>query len=233
MNKSRKMLADVASALAQRGVATVLPDFYGTGDSEGEFRDADIDVWVQDLVATSQWVASIGWPIRSLLCVRLGCTIGARLVRHADMKLHSSVFWQPVLDGRRFLTQFLRLRVAASMMSDAGKECVEQLRARLHETDSLEVAGYELTRKFADQVEQLQLGPELVPAIGMLHWMELVRGDDAQLTPAGQASVEAARAKHVQVTAHAIAGEPFWSSVEILRNPDLVARTVEALSVAA
>jgi len=230
MNKSRALFTEVAQSLAARGVATLLPDLYGTGDSEGEFRDADVELWRTDLERSIAWSAAQGWQVTSMLAVRLGSILGAAAARAAGASLGATVLWQPVLDGKRFLGQFLRLRVAASMMSDTGKESVEQLRAAMNAGGFVEVAGYEIGAACAEQLEQLNLATELGPHLGRVHWIELIRDANGAVGGASRSAIEAARARGVDVVAQAVVGEPFWSSVEIVRNPQLVACTVDALS---
>lgn len=230
MNKSRSLFTEVAQALAARGVATLLPDLYGTGDSDGEFRDADAALWRADLERTIAWSAAQGWPVTSMLALRLGSILGAAAARAAGVNLGATVFWQPVLDGKRFLGQFLRLRVAASMMSATGKESIEQLRAAMLEGAFVEVAGYEIGAAFAEQLEQLNLATELGPHLGRVHWIELIRDAAGAVGGASRSAIEAARARGIDAVEQAVIGEPFWSSVEIVRNPQLVARTVDALS---
>jgi hypothetical protein len=41
MNKSRRMIAEVGRRLEGSGVGMLLVDLFGTGDSEGEFAQAD------------------------------------------------------------------------------------------------------------------------------------------------------------------------------------------------
>ena len=129
MNKSRKMLTDVGIELAKRGIGSVIVDPYGTGDSDGDFSQADWARW-QRICSKPSHGARGGAESHRLLGVRLGCALGARVVRDAIPGLAHTVFWQPVLDGSRFLDQFLRLRVAASMMEQDRKESTADLRAQ-------------------------------------------------------------------------------------------------------
>lgn len=228
MNKSRRMFTEVAQGLVARGVAAVLPDLYGTGDSEGEFREADWEVWKDDLVRTASWAAEQGWAVSALLCLRLGCILGAQVAATLPQPLERSVFWQPVLDGERFMTQFLRLRVAASMMEDR-KESVTNLRARLRRGEYLEVAGYELDSRILEQVDQARLGAALHEQLGELYWMEIVRDADLRMPASSAKVIEGAAGKLRSIRGETVAGEPFWASTEIVRLPALVERTVRAL----
>ncbi len=229
MNKSRRMFTEVASGLNARGVAVIFPDLFGTGDSEGEFRDADWETWRDDLRRTAAWARTHGWPVTSLLGARLGCALGAQFAAEAPGRIERAAFWQPVLDGERFMTQFLRLRVAASMMEDR-KETASSLRARLQAGETLEVAGYELSARLVAQVDDVELKAVLSPQLGELHWFEVVRTADAPLPGASTEFLEEARHALPSVTTVALQGEPFWASTEIVMLPELVSRTIDALA---
>lgn len=227
MNKSRRMLAQVMQALAASGIAAVVADFYGTGDSEGEFGDGDGECWIGDLRRAAAWSAAEGWPVNAMLCVRLGCILGASAGLPG---IRRTVFWQPVLDGERFFTQFLRLRVAASMMSDDGKETAEQLRSQLASGSSLEVSGYEISARLAADVDRLRLEAHTGSHLGELHWAEIVRAADAPLPTPSTRLIEKLSHAGLPVQAHRIVGEPFWSSTEIVSIAALVDATVRALA---
>jgi exosortase A-associated hydrolase 2 len=230
MNKSRKMIAELMRGLEQRGVASVLPDLYGTGESEGEFRDADWSVWQDDLTAAARWAAARGCAVTAMASVRLGCTLAVQAMRH-DALAHVArhVFWQPVLDGQRFLTQFLRLRVAASMMNPAGKETVQQLRGKLEKGETLEVAGYDLTSNLAQQIDKLSLLPT-PSALADLHWFEVPADAQSGVSPATENAVTAARTGGTTVQMHSIPGLPFWATTEIAVVPELVTKTADVLA---
>ncbi|HKU15954.1 MAG TPA: hydrolase 2, exosortase A system-associated [Steroidobacteraceae bacterium] len=233
MNKTRKMYSDVALALAERGIASVLPDLFGTGDSDGEFRDADWSRWIENLSTAVGWMADEGWPVRGVLGTRLGCSLAAEAVRASGLQLQASVFWQPVADGAKFLTQFLRLRVAASMMEQDNKETVGGLRQRMRGGEVLEVAGYDVSPLLAQQLEGVRLNDALGAGLGALHWMEVVRDAQAPLPADADRAVTQARNSGIELQVHVTAGEPFWTSTEIVRLPALTANTVNALSALA
>src|SRR5262245_33324985 len=180
MNKCRRMFTLVAEKLAERGIASILPDLYGTGDSDGEFADADEAAWLGDLASAASWARGNGWQVRRLLCVRLGCLLGARASSRLAWPLERTVFWQAVGDGERFLVQFLRLRIAARL-KDAGGETVAQLRERLRKGEVIEVGGYDLSGRLAEDVASLRFAGEVATSLGTLHWMEMTRDAEAPL----------------------------------------------------
>jgi len=233
MNKSRKMLTDVGIELAKRGIGSVLVDPFGTGDSDGEFSQADWLRWQADLRQAVAWCGEEGLNVDRLLGVRLGCALGAAVVRDAVPGIAHTVFWQPVLDGSRFLDQFLRLRVAASMMDQDRKESTADLRARFARGEIVEVAGYGIGPRLAAQLDGVRLAELVGPHLGQVHWIEVVRSADAAPPAPATKAVEAARAAGMKVTLEPVPGEPFWSSVEIVRIPKLIERTVSLLEGAA
>ena len=156
MNKSRRIIAFLGNRLAENGRGLVVPDLYGTGDSDGDFADTDCDAWFDDLRATENWARSKGWSIDSAVGIRLGGLLALLYSEYRRAAFCRIVLWQPSLDGKRTLEQFLRLRVAASMTA-GNTETVAQLKSRIAGGEIIEVAGYELSPRLAEQMETLNL----------------------------------------------------------------------------
>jgi exosortase A-associated hydrolase 2 len=226
MNKARRMVTLVAERLGRAGVTTVLPDLYGTGDSEGDFVDADWTTWQDDLRRVAAWCAGSVGPVRGLLAIRLGCALAcSEPVLDALPQLTRTAFWQPVLDGERSVTQFLRLRVAASLANDL-RESVASLREQLATAGEVEVAGYRLSRRLVEELDRVRVPTSLDHRLGAVDWCEIVRTAGLDPPPATSALLRASEAAGVEVRAHAIAGEPFWATTEIVTNDELLSRTV-------
>jgi exosortase A-associated hydrolase 2 len=229
MNKSRHLIAEAMRRLCDAGVASYLPDLFGTGDSEGGFGDATVELWLEDLVTSCRHAQASARPVRAILAVRLGCALAATAARRGALPaVATSVWWQPVLDGRRFLQQFLRLRVAAAGMRGDSQETVESLRAQSAAGETLEVAGYELSPALVQGLEALSV--DTVPAqAGDLHWIEVVRTEgDAPQLPSTR-FLDRARAAGAGVSVTTLAAEQFWTSTELVRLPRLADVTATAL----
>jgi uncharacterized protein len=227
MNKSRRMVALTAHALAQRGVASVTPDLYGTGDSDGNFEAATWRRWTADIAQVWQWCAQQQLPVTGLLANRLGCALAVHTMRECGAQLQTAVFWQPVVDGTRTIDQFLRLRVAATLMSADAKESVKDLRAQLRAGATIEVAGYPLSGALAASIDEVTLDAKERTA-QRLYWMEVMRTEDAPLPAPSVKAMEAWRKTGCEVVSQTILGEPYWTSTEIVTLPILVERTVAA-----
>lgn len=229
MNKSRRMMAETAQRLAGAGRAVVMPDLFGTGDSEGEFRDATVERWVDDLGVAARFAATRGTPVSAVLAVRLGCALAVAAQRCGALpSVGTTVWWQPVLDGGRYLKQCLRLRVAAGGMRGEATETVEGLRERSGAGETIAVAGYEFSPALVRGLEALSVDGWAAQA-GTLHWFEFVRGADVAPPLPVTRFMERARSAGVGVNLETIAAEPFWVSTETVRLPDVADTTAAVL----
>jgi exosortase A-associated hydrolase 2 len=233
MNKSRKMMAELALKLADRGVPSICVDLFGTGDSDGEFRDATWPRWSADLQTAMQWADHAGMRVSKILGARLGCSLAIELIRQSTASFERIVFWQPVLDGKRFIEQFLRLRIAARMMENDRKETVADLRGRLAQGETIEVAGYELNSELVTAIERASTEALLNIAPCNLDWIEVVRAAGAAVSTPTAKTIETIRAKGFSAQLHCVVSEPFWSSTEIVTCAELIDKSVGVLSEAA
>jgi len=228
MNKSRRMLTLVAEALARRGFHVMLPDFYGTGDSEGDFADASWCGWLEQLnCSISSMKCDYGVNCYSLLTVRSGALLAAQYLQQSYPKVEKLAMWQPVVDGGVYLTQFLRLRLASSMLSGSEeKESIQSLKQRLTDGEVVEVAGYGLASAVTDGLVAASLkniAPAFLPATC---WIDVV-ANDGQMPPLmNRKLVQSWAEAGVTLQHQCCVGEPFWGSVEIVEIPDMVAKTI-------
>jgi len=229
MNKSRRQMTLVAESLLESGMAVLCVDPIGTGDSEGEFSEATWRAWKVNIATALHWAEYVGTPVSAAIGVRLGCALMAEGLRDANLSVHRTVFWQPVASGRQFLTQFLRLRVAATMMG-GGSETVEELKRTLASGRSVEVAGYELSPTLWQEIERVELVGALGAHLGEAALIELARADGGDLSVPTRRIVESGRSLGLAIEGVRIVGEPFWASTEIVTNVALVTATVQCLA---
>ncbi len=224
MNKARRMVTELAHRLTASGVAVVVPDLFGTGDSEGDFTEASWSRWIEDLRSTEHWINGRGWRVELLLGIRLGCLLSAHYSQQRAAGPLPALFWQPMTDGARALDQFLRIRVATSLMRD-DKETVALLKQRLSGGAVVEVGGYGLSPALAEELGGLRL-VQLCSGLSAVHWFEVLRSAEASVPGPAAATLEALRKQGVEVTLQTVVGEPFWASTEIVSVPELLTASV-------
>ncbi len=226
MNRSRRMAALQANNLAAKGLAVLLLDPFGTGDSAGDFGDARWEIWREDVTTALAWLSERCGGSVGLWGLRLGALLAADVAAQNPKCLARLLFWQPLLSGDNYLTQFLRLRVAAGMNGGVEKETTKELRARWANGETVEVAGYDVSAELASAVSEIRLQP-LVASLGDLpvDWLELTSSPDGDHLPASRRLIDESTEEGRRISARAVPGEAFWSIQEITLAPNLLAAT--------
>lgn len=223
LNKSRRMLALVADALAAAGFTSILVDLYGTGDSAGDFGDARWSTWLADLDTACRRLGEQDDLPLGVLAVRTGALLARDWLATRPRPAQTLALWQPVCAGELFLTQFLRLRSMAAKLA-GREEPVKALRAQLDAGTALEIAGYGLAPALAQALAERRLTAP-VPAATTIRAWEIGSGET---TPALASVVADWQDAGGDVVAAVVPGEPFWSTQEIAECPALIAATVAA-----
>ncbi len=228
MNRCRSMVTIQAQALARLGVGTLVIDLYGTGESDGEYGDSRWNIWCENVHQGIEWLDSQSGGCSGLLGIRLGAPLTLRVVQQ-DQNKRALIFWQPVVDGKTYLTQFMRMRIAANMdRNDIPKETTSGMRAQLAEGKSVEIAGYEIHPELATAIDNLRLS-ELIPhETTPVVWFEKGVGDAASTpSPASAMLLDSWRQAGSDVQAILFGGPAFWSLHERDVAPDLVKMTAD------
>ena len=208
-------------------------DLLGTGDSAGEFRDARLDDWRQDLDLVAEWAAREGAPVTGIVGMRFGALLALELASRLPGPLRIAL-WQPVASGQLQLTQFLRLRVAGALLAggsaaDKGAESVASLTAGLKSGQVFEVGGYELSPGLAADLEGPDLRRLAPPTGASVRWFEVSAGEAPDLTRVATDRLRDWQAAGITADGIALAGDTFWSTVELTGCPVLAAQTTSFL----
>ncbi len=228
MNKARRMAALQARMLAENGCAVLQLDLHGCGDSSGDFGDATWASWLADAGIAIDWLREQHDAPLWLWGLRSGCLLAAEAARDLDVPVNF-LFWQPVISGKQYLQQFLRLKVAGAMLSGDGKGVMDALKAELAAGQSVEVAGYALSAGMAAGLENAELSPPARP--GRLHWLEVSARPEATLAPASIKRIEQWQAAGCAVDSAVLPAPTFWQTTEIEEAPALLDATLAALRI--
>ena len=229
MNKSRRMAAQQARALSDAGWTVLQIDLFGCGDSDGDFADADWSVWLSDITEAADWLHRRSGVVPALWGLRSGCLLVSQVARQMPVA-PDLLLWQPVLSGRQFLQQFLRLKLAGRLFEkdSADRTDTEGLREQFRRGEPVEVAGYSIAPALALGLDAAELQPP--PGSARVAWLHVVDAAGAGLSPAVQGRVGAWQREGVNVAARAVAGPAFWQTQEITECPALVEATMTALA---
>lgn len=229
MNKSRATVSRQARNLAAAGFRVVVPDYHGTGDSEGDFGNSDWASWRSDVEDLLSWLVDQGESSAIFWGLRTGCLMALQSIHVSSIKVGALLLWQPCGDGEIFCKQFLRLGFASGLLGDRS-ETTSELRERLRRGERIEVAGYELSPSLISQLEQVQ-AKALYPGPGIpTHWLEVVSAPSKGPSPVATKTLSAWREQGADALAHTVVGPQFWLTQEITFADDLLEKTSQLLA---
>lgn len=222
-NKCRRMVALACRALQSRGLGALAIDLYGTGDSAGDFVEAQLETWTGDLQAAVAWLSGRGTRVLDVVAVRSGALLLAGLPGLDGIERGRLVLWQPVLSGRQFMGQLLRLRRAGEIVGTVTEMDHD-------DAQFLEIAGYEMSWRLVQRMEQTALDVNVLRAWQHVAWFEVGATAGESLSPAAARAADAAVSAGARVERAVVEGDPFWATPEIATNATLIARTCDFLT---
>lgn len=226
MNKSRRMAALQARALANEGFAVLQIDLQGCGDSSGDFGDARWDQWLADVSAARAWLQARHEAPLWLWGLRAGCLIAVEAARQLPDATRF-LFWQPATSGKALLQQFLRLKLAGGLLDGTGKAKMSDLKNELSMGHAVAVAGYSVSAQLAHCLEQATLS--LPPVACTVLSLEVSPRSEGEITSSLASTVERWKSEGHQTFQRQVKGPAFWQTSEIEDAPELIAHTLSLM----
>ena len=223
MNKSRRMASLQARAFADRGYAVLLLDLFGSGDSHGEFGAASWEIWLDNVAAGIGWLKRQGAEHLILWGLRTGALLALDFASQDRENIERLLCWQPVLNGDTFITQFLRLRVAAAMLDgNAPREKTADLKQQLLAGHGIEVAGYWLRPELVKPLLALRADRLNLQAVREVAVLEVAASEEAPVSLGNSQLLAGLQAQNIGAALTKVAGNQFWTSQEISEAPALL-----------
>lgn len=214
MNKSRPTFNELAS---KSDLAVVLPDLFGTGDSAGEFIDADIDSWQRNLSDVCDLLERRDIVVVAVVGLRFGCLLAARWMVENPEKAARLVLCQPVLRGSVISRQMLRLTIASRTLKGT-KVSMNELLAQIEAGEPVNCGGYPLSAKMLDGLNRMELMEDLQLLRGVgISVFEVVSSGTAEHSSVGKKLLGGLPETRIG-SSGVVSGDPFWTSTEVVRN---------------
>jgi len=192
---------NLARRLAGQGVASLVFDFPGCGDSLGDFADTPPDAFGQDCEAAHAWLSATFPSLpRLLLGIRTGAGLAVRLASaHPDVT--ALAVWSPV-SGADFFRQLAQRRMVNDMVAyGKATESRASLEARLQRGETVDMDGYPISGAFYQWLQRLApVPPALLPTF-------LATGGH------DEKGASAAFPEALALTRSALRYPPFWNTV--------------------
>jgi len=229
MNKSRRMIALQAHALARLGATVAMLDLRGTGDSAGDHGDATWEGWRDDVRFAWEWLGRGASVPRMLWGTRLGGLLVADVVARGGIAPYAMLLWQPVISGASFFNQWLRLASARQLTGAGDGGDARMLRRALDSGASIEVGGYELHPDLIGSAQTVNLAALDLGSSAVV-WRDVSSADPPTLSPASHNVAGGWKSAGKRVDIAAVSGAAFWASQEIVEVPALIASCTDAIA---
>jgi pimeloyl-ACP methyl ester carboxylesterase len=142
---AHRSMRHLANSLTAAGIHVLRFDYFGTGDSDGEAREAGLADWTSDIeMAIEELQDTTGVTRVGLVGLRLGATLAAQVAAKKQQQVDRLVLWDPVVCGETYLQELWQ-------NSD------QKTPARAAPHGSHEIQGYPLT----DDLSKELLGADL------------------------------------------------------------------------
>ncbi len=111
---SHRVFRVLAERLARGGSDVLRFDYFGTGDSMGDDADVSLSGWTDDVVTAHQELrARSGASDIVWVGMRLGAVVALRAAARGAPALKRLVLWDPIVNGRQYLTHLRERHVSA------------------------------------------------------------------------------------------------------------------------
>jgi len=144
-NMSHPVITKAARKFAASGFPVLRFDLSCCGDSEGEFQDASIINWQEDLSrAIKIFRQDTGVNHCLLWGLRLGASFALMSEKNNSKEISGLILWQPVLDLSLHISQFLRRNISSKILNN--RKTPLQISADLKKNEELEyIIGYPIS----------------------------------------------------------------------------------------
>jgi exosortase A-associated hydrolase 2 len=220
---SALVMARLARAVAAAGFPALRFDYYGCGDSEGEFIDATVESRREDIAAASASLKERAGVGRiALLGLRLGATF-ATLAAESLPDCAGLVLVEPITNAQAYLGGEMRRKLLRQMLTDgrAGASRAEMM-AELERDDAvLDMDGFAIRGSTYRALTALGIRAGEVSFGGPVLICQVHFKEDAR--PDIEAACAAYRAAGAEVQLERLVLPPFWSRIEVGLAPELEA----------
>lgn len=149
--RTHRVYCLLANRLARAGFHVLRFDYFGTGDSAGEFEAAGLRRWVDDSLAAVEELRRVfGVRHTYMAGLRMGATL-AMLAGAEHGGLSGIVLWDPVVRGPDYLAEVIAVQKEA-VLSSTGERAGDQ-----DEGSIRELVGFPITATMFDELRRVDL----------------------------------------------------------------------------
>ncbi len=223
--RSQRLYKVLAERLTRQGLHCLRFDYFGSGDSDGDDHEADMESWIADVQrAADELARRSGCRQISLFGIRWGATIAALAAARLQPVPLRLALWDPLVDGARYLRDLAAAHVAAGPVAYGAQWDINTtLRSEVGAEAAREALGFPLDERLKSQI-----GNVTAAAFASLNANRvcLLGREDAPAL----ASLKSVLANRATVSTHAIASNIDWMSDEAMNSSLVPADALQAIT---
>jgi len=217
---AHRTLVELADSLVAEGDAVFFLAYRGTGDSDGDFAEATLTAWKQDIEAALNFVrARFPGNAYGLLGLRLGASLAAQVAAEAEVQ--NLLLIEPVLRGRSFLMQLgARKKLRAAMTEEeAGGSNAETKEATTEISDVAyeDLDGWPVGTQLRDELNALSLSTASLHFSGQALVLQVAPRE--KIAPPLEQFVTAL---NPQAVVRAVVMPAFWNRLDLVDSSLLI-----------
>ena len=196
---AHRSIRHLATLLSAAGLHVLRFDYFGTGDSAGDMRQASLDGWRSDIeTAIDELKDTAGAAKVGLAGLRLGATLAASVAAKRSRDVDALALWDPIASGEKYMQELVRaeLEMRGVGRTDAASPPGDGVER--------EVGGFPITPQMSLDLRGIDLGA-LQPAVAA---RTLAVVSDAEFLETTRAALDGRCRAPAQV--EHIAAPPAW-----------------------
>jgi len=209
LNTNRHVFTRVANQLLAHNFHSTLFDYYGTGDSQGDFSHVTFASCQQDIIQQIERIKQQSNLPVSLIAYGTGALL---LTSEILAKVSQAQLWQAELVGKTFIKQLQRL----SLLNDANQNSTKDV-------EKIELSGYPCHRALIDDFNAAKIDFTENDKV-KVHFLECIDPDIGLGIKASKLS-----SKSLSDHVHTLDEQKYWLASELVEPEILIAKTIELL----
>jgi len=212
---AHRTLVELADSLFAKGDAVLGFAYSGTGDSDGEFENASLTNWCEDILNACEYSrARHPQSALGLIGLRLGASLAAQVAE--QIGADNIILIEPILRGRSFLMQLgARKKLRAMMTEEEGGSQKAEVRSQDAKFEDLD--GWPLGETLREELRVLDLSSHPPKIKGGV--LALQVSPREQISPALE---QFARALNEGASTQAVVMPPFWNRLDHVDSSPLI-----------
>jgi len=158
---SHRVFVRFARELCNNGFYVLRFDFYGYGDSGGNFEDTNLETQVTNAINAIDLVeGQLGIRKVCLLGLRWGGTVAA-LTAERDARVENLILWAPITNGKEYIEELIKKQLLSNLINRNAAASKSQIFEEIRSKGFFNIEGHPLTMASVEEMSGINLTTQL------------------------------------------------------------------------